>query len=508
MATYKRPGTFVEEVLLPQQVESAGLATAVGCFVGASNRGPVEPTFITSWTQFTQLFGSFVNANPLHFSVFSFFSNGGRQTYIQRVTGSGAAAATVTLTDRSEDENATLTVDAINPGAWANASVTRTGLSVEVLASAVDDCFDLVVYQGGSTAPYRAEVFSDLSMDPDESRYVERVVNSQSSLIRVTIEDNVTTAPDNRPAVGGIKALSTGDNGSTPTESDYEDAVDGLDIVPQSLVLNIPDSITLGDSDHTTLANYCIAYAEGRDDVFVVVDTKDVESSDAVTFAAGLTASSFGAVYYPHIVTPDPLGSTGATRSIAPGGAVIGQFLANDAIYGVAKAPAGIQSPLRNVVAVSRRLTNAQLEELNSAAAPVNAIRPVPGAGTCIMGARTLKPGQSDRYVNVRRALIYLKKSMKDLTAFAVFQNNDQRLWAQLRTTLGVFLNDFWQRGGLRGGTAAAAYFVKCDGTLNTPAVIAAGEVRVQVGVALQSPAEFVVISLGQFQGGTTVTEQ
>lgn len=508
MATYKRPGTFVEEVLLPQQVESAGLATAVGCFVGASARGPVEPTFITSWTQFTQLFGSFVTANPLHFSVFSFFSNGGRQTYIQRVVGASAATATVTLTDRSVDENPTLKVDAINPGAWANASVTRTGLNVEVLASAVTDCFDIVVYQGGSTSAYRAEVFSDLSMDPDEARYVERVINSQSSLIRVEVQTNASVAPDNRPAVAGVKALSTGADGSAPTLSDYEDAIDGLDVVAQSLVLNVPDSINLGDADHTALSNYAIGYAAARDDVFVVIDTKDVVPADALDFAAGLTASSFGAVYYPHVVTPDPLGSTGATRTMAPGGAVVGQFLANDAIYGVAKAPAGIQSPLSNVVAVSRRLTNAQLEDLNSATAPINAIRPVPGAGTCIMGARTLKPGQSDRYVNVRRALIYLKKSMKDLTAFAVFQNNDQRLWAQLRTTLGVFLNDFWQRGGLRGGTAASAYFVKCDGTLNTPAVIAAGEVRVQVGVALQSPAEFVVISLGQFQGGTTVTEQ
>lgn len=507
MATYKRPGTYVEEVLLPQQVESAGLATAVGCMIGSASRGPTDPTFITSWTQFTQLYGTFSTSTPLHFAVFSFFSNGGRQLYIKRVVGASNAAATVTLTDRSVAENATLVVNAINPGAWANASTIKTGLSVEVVASDVSGFFNVIVYQGGTTTPYRVETFADLSMNPDETRYVARIINSQSTFIRVTVPTNATSAPDNRPAIAGVKSLSSGANGSTPTVTNYTAAIDSLDEILQSLVLNIPDAITLSDSDLTTLTNYALAYAQDRDDVFVVVDTKDVVPADALTFATGLTKTSFGAVYYPWLTTPDPLGSLGATRIMPPGGAVMGQFLANDAIYGVAKAPAGIQSPLSNVISTARRLTNANLESLNSASAPVNAIRPVPGAGICIMGARTLKPGQSDKYVNVRRALIYLKKSMKDLTAFAIFQNNDQRLWDQLRTTLGVFLNTFWQGGGLRGATPAAAYFVKCDGTLNTQAVIDAGEVRIQVGVALQNPAEFIVISLGQFQGGTTVTE-
>lgn len=508
MATYKRPGTYVEEVLLPQQVESAGLATAVGCFIGSAAKGPLVPTFITSWTQFVQEYGSFANSTPLHFSVFSFFSNGGRQTYIKRVVGSGNAAATVTLTDRSTAENATLVVNAINPGAWANASTVRTGLSVEVIDSNVANTFALAVYQGGTTAPYRVETFADLSMDPNESRYVARIVNSQSSFIQVTVPTNATAAPNNRPAIGGVKALASGNNGSTPTVSNYSTAIDDLDDILQSLVLNIPDAVSLSDSDMATLTNYALSYAQTRDDVFVVIDTKDVAVADALTFATGLTATSFGAVYYPWLTVPDPLGSLGATRTMAPGGAVIGKFLENDAIYGVAKAPAGIQAPLSNIVATARRLTNANLESLNTAQAPINAIRPVPGAGICIMGARTLKPGQTDRYVNVRRTLIYLKKSMKDLTAFAVFQNNDQRLWSQLRTVLGVFLNTFWQSGGLRGATPASAFFVKCDGTLNTFAVIEAGEVRIQVGVALQNPAEFIVISLGQFQGGTSVTEE
>ena len=32
------------------------------------------------------------------------------------------------------------------------------------------------------------------------------------------------------------------------------------------------------------------------------------------------------------------------------------------------------------------------------------------------------------------------------------------------------------------------------------------GEVNMEIGVALQRPAEFVIIKIGQYDGGTTVT--
>lgn len=508
MATYQRPGTYVEEVLLPQQIASAGTATSVGCFLGAASRGPVEPSFVSSWTEFTQRYGTFSATQPLHFAVFQFFSNGGRQAYIQRVVGTGSAKANVTLTDRDTTPNATLKVSAVNAGKWANASTAKTGLSVEAVDGMTASTFDLIVYRGGATSGYAVERFSELSMDPDDGRYVARVVNAQSALVTVEVLSNDTAAPNNMPAAGGVTPLASGADGSAPVQDDYINALDLLDPIGESLVLNIPDSVYLSSASHTAITNAAITYAEGRADVFVVVDATDEVVDDMLDFATGLTGTSYAAVYGPFLNIPDPVGSTGAVRKVAPGGAVVGQYLATDAMYGVAKAPAGIQTSLSGVLSTARRFTNDELASMNSAAHPINAIRPVPGVGFAIMGARTLKPTQSDKYVNVRRSLIFLRKQMKDLTAFAVFQNNDQRLWAQIKTTLGVFLNDFWQRGGLRGGTATAAYFVRCDSTLNTPAVIAAGEVRVEIGVALQSPAEFIVISLGQFQGGATVTEQ
>jgi phage tail sheath protein FI len=96
---------------------------------------------------------------------------------------------------------------------------------------------------------------------------------------------------------------------------------------------------------------------------------------------------------------------------------------------------------------------------------------------------------------------------LKTSTQWAVFQNNDVRLWSQLRNTAQNILQPIWEAGGLAGSTAADAYYIVCDGTINTPQVIQSGEVRMQVGVALQYPAEFVVIRISQFDSGASVTE-
>jgi phage tail sheath protein FI len=118
------------------------------------------------------------------------------------------------------------------------------------------------------------------------------------------------------------------------------------------------------------------------------------------------------------------------------------------------------------------------------------------------MGARTLlQDGTASRYVNMRRSLIYIEKNLKDLAEFALFENNNSVLWSRIRTVLSVFLNEYKNQGGLRGANPSDAFYVKIDSSNNTALSIANGEVNIQVGVALQYPAEFVVINLSQMTG-------
>jgi phage tail sheath protein FI len=155
-------------------------------------------------------------------------------------------------------------------------------------------------------------------------------------------------------------------------------------------------------------------------------------------------------------------------------------------------------------VSTEHLFTNAELDTINTSVDPINAIRQVPGAGIVIMGGRTIDNTPNNRYINLRRSLIYIEKSMNDLTSFALFENNDSRLWSQINATLNSFLFAYWTAGGLRGTNPSQAFYVRCDSTNNSFTEIQAGRVNIEIGVALEYPAEFVVIKIGQLTGNAS----
>jgi len=500
---FARPGVYVQETLNPIQSVVGPASTSVAAFVGANDRGPTTPTLITSWSQYVNLFGSWntTASNNLPIAVYLYFANGGSQAYVTRVVGSSAAKATRTLVDRTPVTPVnTLTINALNEGTWGN------NINITVTDSTVTGYFNLVVYYGGSTDAYIVERWTDVSMVSTDARYVVTVINGNSNYISVVDAGDTATGVTDNPAIQANTSLASGANGSAVTSTNIINALSGFDTVRQSLVLNIP-----GVTDATTV-NGAISYATGTtrlNDVFVVVDGINDTAANQITLAASYTATSYAAVYYPQITIADPTAAVGApasaTKTVGAGGAVVGIYSATDASRGVFKAPAGLQARIAGAVSVTP-LSNADLDSLNTAGAPVNAIRYISGSGIVVMGSRTLKTGYVDRYVPVRRSLIYLEKSLSDLTRFAIFEPNDERLWRQINATVSSFLTGYWSQGGLRGGTPQVAYFVKCDADNNPQYKIDNGEVNIEVGVALQRPAEFVVIKIGQYDGGTTVT--
>jgi phage tail sheath protein FI len=242
---------------------------------------------------------------------------------------------------------------------------------------------------------------------------------------------------------------------------------------------------------------------------FVVVETaSDLTVTGALNASGDLDETSRGAVYYPHVFIKDPIGRSGnAIRKIGPSAAVAGLFLATDRRVGPFKVAAGIDAQVTDALALERSFTPSELDQLNSGSNSagitglnvVNAIRNLPGAGIVVMGGRTLlQDGTANRYINMRRSLSYIEKRLNDLASFAVFENNTETLWSRLITVLGVFLNEYRNQGGLRGTTVEESFYIKCDEENNTPTTIANGEVHIEIGVALEYPAEFVVINLSQ----------
>ena len=496
---FQRPGVYVQETLNPVQPVVGPNSESVGAFVGANDRGPTTPTLVNSWSQYVNKFGSwnYTATNDLPLAVYLFFTNGGSSAYIQRVVGSGADVATRTLTDRAGTPLDTLQVDSVNAGTWGNS------INISIADSSATGFFDLTVYYGGTTTANVVERWTDLSMSESAPRYAPSVINNNSNYIFVTDLQSASTGNTKNPSVISNQSLTTGADGDTVVGSDIVTALSSFDVITQSLILNAP-----GFTDASTV-NGLISYAEDREDVFVVVDGIDDTAANQISLADTYTASSFGAVYFPALVISDPTAGVGAprnsTKTVGAGGAVVGLFASTDASRGVFKAPAGLTTRVSGAVSVAA-LTNSELDSLNSNGKAVNAIRYIPGSGIVVMGSRTLKSGYIDRYVPVRRTLIYLEKALKDLTQFAIFEPNDEALWRRLDATVSSFLTSFWSQGGLRGASPSDAYFVKVDADNNPQASIDNGEVHLEVGVALQRPAEFVIIKIGQYDGGTTVT--
>jgi phage tail sheath protein FI len=525
MATYSRPGVFIQEVELPQTIDLTENTNAIGAFVGALAKGPTSvPVLINSWTQFVKIFGTLNDAYPTTWAAYNFFANGGRDLYIKRVTGSGASAASVMLTDSSSNHLNTILVQAASAGSWGNS------LAVAVTAAGTSNRFSLSVFGAptivGNATSNLLESYTDLSMDKTDPRYFVSVVNTQSSFVAVFDQNSASAAPTNMPTLGAtlyaLGSTSAGADGSTPSRTLYNAALTAFDPIQNPLVFNNPDAAYIYNTSTGTgtdrsnaigIQSDLVVYSAARGDAFVVLDTPDNLSvtdaqsyvSDLATSYAGSSDGGVAAVYYPWILIPDALKATpGATRVQAPGGAVVGQYLATDASRGVFKTPAGLTNKIALAVATDHQFSNAELDAINVATLPINAIRQVPGAGIVIMGGRTLKNTAGGRYINVRRSLTYIEKEAKDLTSFAVFENNDSQLWNRISVALGTFLGTYWQQGGLRGNKPTEAYYIKCDSSNNTIQDIMSGKVNVEIGVALEYPAEFVVIKIGQLTGNAT----
>ena len=342
---------------------------------------------VSSWSQFAKAFGpwnTYTN-NDLPLAVYLFFANGGSQCYVVRVANAPAGAHRE-FSDRATSPSATLQLYASSEGRWGN------DINISIKDSVVSGAFDLVVYYKGITDSNVVERFTDLSMTVGASRYAIDVINATSAYVYATDLNSGNTGATRNPAVVSNQALASGTVGGLVGSADISIGLTSLDFVHQSLVLNVA-----GYTD-ATVVNTAIDYAESRDDVFVVIDGGDLTVQNQLNLAETYSPSSVAAVYYPRITIADPtlpIGSgSGRTKFVGAGGAVVGLYAATDALRGVFKAPAGLQSRVAGAVSVPQ-LTNSDLDSLNTAAAPVNAIKYVPGSGIVVMGARTLKIGRA-----------------------------------------------------------------------------------------------------------------
>jgi phage tail sheath protein FI len=165
------------------------------------------------------------------------------------------------------------------------------------------------------------------------------------------------------------------------------------------------------------------------------------------------------------------------------------------------KAPAGTEAILAGPVGLTAELTDGEHGDLNNTPKSVCVIRRFPTTGIVAWGARTVSSDPEYKYIPVRRTAIMLRVSIYNGIQWAVFEPNDEPLWASLRLNIGAFMGLLFRRGAFQGSSPSEAYFVKCDSETTTQADIDLGIVNVLVGFAPLKPAEFVVVRIQQLAG-------
>jgi hypothetical protein len=207
------------------------------------------------------------------------------------------------------------------------------------------------------------------------------------------------------------------------------------------------------------------------------------------------------ALYAPWLAVAEPRGFA-LTRAIPPCGHVAGAIARVDLATGVQRAPGNVS--LTGIIRIVREIDDELHGDLNDAS--VNALRVEFGQAPRIGGARSLAYDVQWRYLNVVRLMLTIKKACDLALRWAVFEPNDEALWANVRSTLTAILVLFFERGAFAGDTAEESFFVQCDETTNPPQSREMGQLLALIGFKPAAPCEFIVIRVGRQLAGAGIS--
>ena len=522
------PGVYIQEI--PSGVHTImGVSTSLTAFIGRAARGPVnEPVTINSYADFERTFGGLWSDSRLGYAVRDFFINGGGHAIIVRLCNGGHAAdgtptpaanatfdATLTASAPPAGQptpagasSVTLHLQAVSPGSWGanlaaqidNNIMPNTAKQYAGQNLQDSDLFNLTVTDKQSGVQ---ETFRNVTLKPG-TRQIDSILANQSQLVRVRAANApAVTSPTDGDSLGLADFVGNGFEAN-------KQGLYALEKVDLFNLLCIPPLDKTNADVPTTLLQDAAAYCEKRRAVLIV----DPPSAwtDKATAVNAMNQSQLGVnsrnamVYFPRLTQPNLLNGN-QLEEFAPCGAVAGVIARTDAQRGVWKAPAGLEATIGNVTYLSVPLTDDENGELNPLG--VNCLRTFPAVGQVVWGARTLQGddrlASEWKYIPVRRLALYIEESLYRGTKWAVFEPNDEPLWAQLRLNIGAFMHDLFRQGAFQGQKPQDAYFVHCDNTTTTQNDIDRGIVNIVVGFAPLKPAEFVILSIQQIAGQIAV---
>lgn len=305
-----------------------------------------------------------------------------------------------------------------------------------------------------------------------------------------TITFKTNFAVIDNPIAISATALAGGDDGLSGLDSDdwIGSSIAGTGFHAFS---DIDDAWGLGTPEDASpeVVAAGIFYCETRGDMVYYCEPGPtvLDAAEALEFRNGTGSyshsafnSSFGAMYFgrPKIRSP----KTNNIVSISTIGDVFGVHAFSDSRAEAWFAPAGLQRGLvPNTLGVHYNVgTPAREAERDSLSDnQINPIVDLTETGTVIWDARTLQRLPSAlQSLNIRRLLIYMRKSLSKLMQIFLFEPNDPTTWRKVYALLDPWMSDLLQR------RAFYEYQIQCDqdartideAILNTPERIDRGE--------------------------------
>jgi phage tail sheath protein FI len=541
------PGIYIQE--LPSSSHAIVPApTSIAAFVGYSHpylTGTFgEAVQIFSFTDYETYFGGLFSSGitdaSLPRAVYQFFLNGGSTAWVVGLQpglfggkdeparlGPGGLYPTLTIATTGPDNSDTygLVFSSLQPIDAITPSIRLTNLRAN------GTVFDVIVTYGTQIETYRGiTIPTGANPAPTDPNVM---INGISKLVTVAAAADgfgtSYTPPKTAPswadvtqasaATGYTTGYSADDflgNSSTPGIFQPNSTLDNVEIFNLLLIPGIADN---------AVVSAALAFAE-RKRAFCIIDAPaqapavqipppaatPPNPQPIVNWMTGLTGGTYelpesqnGALYYPYLLSTDPV--TGKIIPMPPSGFVAGIYAATDASRGVWKAPAGLATNVLNTTGpVSSGIMNDQQQGVLNLQS-INCLRAFSGVGTVVWGARTLvgaNPAyQQWMYVPVRRMTLFIEQTLLANLRWVVFEPNDEPLWVAITSSISAFMLSLFRQGALQGSTPSDAFQVKCDSTTTSPADQATGIVNILVAFAPLKPAEFVVVKIAQLAGQT-----
>jgi phage tail sheath protein FI len=444
-------------------------------FVGRTLRGPLDtPVLVRSFADFQQIFGGLWQPSPLSYAVEQFFEQGGRQAVIVRVAN-GALPVTITL----PCEAGVLTLEAVAPG---TREFLRAAVDFDQLDPDDELRFNVTIQRvrsPGSERIEEQEIFSAVSCDPNDERYVKTMLE-QSTMVRVRGQ-----VPLSRPRAtlmpgtklpGYVSSNPDGDDGKPLSDYDIIGSATrgtglfALRSVDEIAFIYLPPLTRTSEIGVSTLLA-AERFARERRAILIVDPPSSWETPSSAI--EGLKALGFysdsAAMFYPRIVCLDRL--RGRPEVFGSGGAAAGILSRTGDLSPVLSHLQESELLLRAGARLQCELTYADRTCL--ATHGINTLQTVRSTERRRPKLRTLACGASAHadwaYLTPRRFALFVVDAIERGTRWAIAERRNLTVWFRLANQVTQFLTELRAAGAFSAAPKDQAFLVICDERINDP---------------------------------------